>query len=202
MVNGEVGVIETLEALGREHGVLRRRDLVGVHLSHAWLDHLEERVLKLGPGLYGLRGSGPYPYPLQACVRVPKGVLCLKSALHLHGLIPWPSEVWMALPHKAHVPRVLHPPMRFIRTTPRFHAADVQTLAAGRSSVCVYSLERTLIDCIRHQVKLDPAWVRSVWRTAISREPALGDRVQALAHLRHARAPVRRFLEDVSLLAA
>lgn len=52
--------------------------------------------MHVGRGLYRMAG-----------VRVPRSVVCLLSALRVHGIgTQAPAEVWLAIPHTAREPRL------------------------------------------------------------------------------------------------
>jgi len=58
-------------------------------------------------------------HPLaEVCKRVPKGIVCLLSALRFHGLTTQqPHEVWLALDGKARQPRVDHLALQIVRSS-------------------------------------------------------------------------------------
>lgn len=52
----------------------------------------------------------------EAAVQVPRGVVCLLSALQFHGIgTQAPFEVWLAMPNKLATPKLDHPAMRAVR---------------------------------------------------------------------------------------
>ena len=53
---------------------------------------------------------------VEACKRVPHGVVCLLSALRFHDLTTQaPFEVWLAIGTKARLPKLDYPPLRIVR---------------------------------------------------------------------------------------
>jgi predicted transcriptional regulator of viral defense system len=106
--------------LARSKGVLRTRDVDNAGASRALLAALtdEGKLLKLGRGLHALpdRAASAYDSFAEVAARSESGVLCLLSALRFHDLTTQQSsEVWLAIPHKAHAPRYDYPPLRVIR---------------------------------------------------------------------------------------
>jgi hypothetical protein len=188
--------IEFIQRLGAERGAFRRRDLVRQGISHAWVDHLGWIVAKLGPRVYGLWGTA-VPAQVQVCARVPSGILCLRSAMHVHGISESPPEVWIAIGRRAYQPHIADPATRFVRCSEALHPHDVQQSTVEGFRVSVYSVERTFIDCVRHRNLLGTEWVRRAWREWLL---SLGSRerrhLEALARQRHAYAPVKRLLTD------
>src|SRR5881398_3270750 len=106
--------------LVRRAGVLRPRDLAQHRIPRQYLLRLQRRgqVQKVGRGLYVASEAHLTEHHslVEACKRVPNGVICLLSALRFHGLTTQsPHEVWMALSRKARRPRENHPPLRIVR---------------------------------------------------------------------------------------
>ena len=77
-------------------------------------------VTRVSRGLYMLTdGEISESHPLaEVCKRVPKGIVCLLSALRFHGLTTQqPHEVWLALDGKARQPRVDHLALQIVRSS-------------------------------------------------------------------------------------
>src|SRR6266516_3204536 len=71
-----------------------------------------------GQGLYRLtEAEQKERYSLaMACARVPRSVVCLLSALRVHGIgTQAPAEIWLAIPHKARIPRLPELRLRIVR---------------------------------------------------------------------------------------
>ncbi len=88
----------------------------------------------------------------EAAKRVPRGVVCLVSALAYHDLTDQlPRAVWMAIGTKAWMPREGRPVMRFVRFTDAFLTDDVHTVSIESVSVKVFGVAKTIADCFRHR---------------------------------------------------
>jgi hypothetical protein len=75
-------------------------------------------VVRLARGLYQLPDAAldPQQSLAEAARLVPKGVICLASALAVHGLTDqMPPKVWIAIGRKDWRPRVTYPPIRVAR---------------------------------------------------------------------------------------
>ena len=75
-------------------------------------------VERVARGLYRLADAEPTEhYSLAAvCTRVPGAIVCLLSALSVHGLgTQLPRQVWIAIPHKARTPRLPELPVKVVR---------------------------------------------------------------------------------------
>ena len=92
--------------LVRSLGLIRPRDLEPIGIPRISLTRAVRRgqLERVGRGLYGLPGRQVSAHGVLAEVarRVPKGVVCLLSALRFHGLTTQaPFEVWLAIENKA-----------------------------------------------------------------------------------------------------
>ena len=110
---------EKVLKLVRKAGVLRPRDLDPYDIPRTYLSRLcaTGKLQRIGRGLYVLPGSGVSEHHslAEACKRVPKGVVCLLSALRFHDLTTQsPFEVWLAIGEKAWRPRLEYPPLRIV----------------------------------------------------------------------------------------
>ena len=86
------------------------------------------------------------------CARVPDSVLCLLTALQVHGIgTRLPAEVWLAVPNKARAPRVKGIRLRLVRFSgAAWNFGIVETkFEGGRARIT--SPARTVLDCFRYQ---------------------------------------------------
>jgi len=169
-------IVSRLES-ARDHvrrlGVFRSRDLVGAGYSREHLRRLVRRdhVRQLGRGLYASEDfDGDQNQSLvEAAKRVPRGVVCLVSALQFHGIgTQSPHRVWLALPRGSNRPRGVKLPLQFAQFSGIAYKFGIEehTLAGG--TVHVYSPAKTVADCFKYRKKygLDVAVeaLREGWR--------------------------------------
>jgi predicted transcriptional regulator of viral defense system len=105
----------------------------------------------------------------QVAKKVPKGVICLLSALQYHELTTQlPHEVWVAIAEKARRPRIEYPPVRIVRFSGPALAQGVETHEIEGVRVRITSVAKTLADCFkyRNKIGLDVALeaLREAWR--------------------------------------
>jgi predicted transcriptional regulator of viral defense system len=148
----------TLDLL-RNRGAVRPRDLDphGIPRHYLYLLHSEGSVDRVSRGLYTSAGSAPSEHHslAEAAVRVPSGVVCLLSALRLHGLTTqMPFRVWMALEEKAWQPRVDHPPMHFFHFSGAAWTYGVERHVIEGVPVRAYSVAKTVADCFKYRNKI------------------------------------------------
>jgi len=107
-----------------------------------------------GRGLYRLADAEPTEhYSLaMACARVPNSVVCLLSALRVHGIgTQAPAEVWLAIPHKARRPRLSEIRLRVVRFSGPAWTFGVQETAFEGVPARITTPARTVADCFRFE---------------------------------------------------
>src|SRR5690606_26176249 len=106
-------------ALLRRRGLTRLSEFRRAGITAATISRLEANgaITRLARGLYQLADADvDANHTLaEASKLVPKGVICLTSALAYHGLTDQiPARVWLAIGLKDWRPRLTYPPMRFV----------------------------------------------------------------------------------------
>lgn len=114
-------------------------------------------VIRLARGLYQLPDAPLEAHHslAEAAKRVPKGVVCLVSALVYHELTDQlPSAVWMAIGTRDWKPKEGRPAIRIVRFTDTFLTDDVYTVDIENVPVKVFGVAKTIADCFRHRRKV------------------------------------------------
>jgi hypothetical protein len=156
---------KALAELGRRKSLFRPKDVDAIGVSRAWMPIalILGTVRQVAPGIYGRRYDS-YPEAAIAAARLPRGVACLTTALTLHGWADVPTlPVWWALPRTMRKPKRVPVEMRFIRLGPATFECDVERREFADVEVKVYSLERTLSDCMRWRTTLNPDPMSAWW---------------------------------------
>jgi predicted transcriptional regulator of viral defense system len=159
--------------LASARNLLRARDLTKLGLPTIVLTRLVQsgKLERVARGLYGLPGAGVSEHRSLAEVstRVPKGVVCLLSALRVHEIgTQSPFEVWIAIPQHMVTPRLDQPAIRVVRMSDQALADAVERLNVDGVAVPVFNAARTVVDCFRfrNKIGLDVALeaLRDGWR--------------------------------------
>lgn len=165
---------ENVLDLVRKAGVLRPRDLDAHGIPRTYLIrlHAAGKLQRIGRGLYVLPDSevSEHRSLAEACKRVPKGVVCLISALRFHELTTQaPFEVWLAIGEKAWRPRVDYPPLRIVHFSSAALQSGVEKHQIEGVTVPVFNPAKTVVDCFkyRNKIGLDIAVeaLRECWRS-------------------------------------
>jgi len=148
----------------KQQSTLRPRDLDTYDIPRVYLNRLHKlgRVTRVGRGLYMLPEADITEHHtlVEASQRVPKGVVCLLSALRFHGLTTQsPSEVWMAIDNKAHAPQVDYPPLRLVHFSGAALTTGIEEKEIEGVPVKIYNPAKTVADCFkfRHKIGSDVA---------------------------------------------
>ena len=143
----------------REKGLVRPRDVEAIGIPRKYLSRLVERGLieRVGRGQYMAADAEwtQYHTLVQAAARVPRGVLCLLTALRFHDLTTeLPREVWMAVDPRAGQPRDPHLALRIVRFSGAALTAGIEEHAIEGVPVRVYSPAKTVVDCFKFRHKI------------------------------------------------
>ena len=153
--NAERRVVQHL----KKHGIQRTHELEKLGASRQYLSNLVDRgvIMRVQRGLYALPNGDMSEHRsiVEACKRVPKGVVCLLSALRFHDLTTQlPSQVWMAIDVKARRPSAPSSPIKFVRFSGEALMAGVKTHRIEGVPVQVYSSAKTVADCFKYRNKI------------------------------------------------
>jgi predicted transcriptional regulator of viral defense system len=159
--------------LARARKLLRARDVAEHGLPTIALTRLVQagKLQRVARGLYGVPGAKTSEHRSLAEVsaRVPKGVVCLLSALRVHEIgTQAPFEVWLAIPQHMATPRLNQPAIRVVRMSDEAMAEGVERRNIDGVKVPVFNAARTVVDCFRfrNKIGLDVALeaLRDGWR--------------------------------------
>jgi predicted transcriptional regulator of viral defense system len=152
---------ERVLELANQRGLICTRDVEAEGLHTQVLTRLvrEGRLERASRGHYRL----PDPdYELTehhglvlAATAVPRGVVCLLSALQFHVVgTQLPRQIWMALPRKTRAPVIGYPPVRIVRVSGEAFTAGVEEHILERQTVRIYDVGKTVVDCFKFRNKI------------------------------------------------
>ncbi|MAF58619.1 type IV toxin-antitoxin system AbiEi family antitoxin domain-containing protein [Ponticaulis sp.] len=140
----------------RDRGIVRLSEFKAAGITAATIGRMREDgdVMRLARGLYQLPDA-----PLdvnhslaEAAKRVPKGVVCLTSALAFHELTDQlPRSVWLAIGKNDWSPTDDETSLRIVRFTDKLLKEDVETTSIEGVPVKVFGVAKTISDCFRHR---------------------------------------------------
>jgi predicted transcriptional regulator of viral defense system len=155
---------QQLLSLARRSGVIRPGDVRAKGIAPVYLTRLVRSgaLVRVGRGLYSLAGGAPTAdrTVVEAACHVPRGVVCLLSALRLHGLTTQtPPAVWMAIDVKARRPAAAGPPLEIVRMSGPALTQGIEERTLEGVRVRLYGPAKTVADCFkfRNKIGLDVA---------------------------------------------
>jgi predicted transcriptional regulator of viral defense system len=150
---------QAILALASQRVLLRARDLTAQALPTVVLSRLVTagKLERVARGIYSLPGSslGEHRSLAEVALRVPRGVVCLLSALRVHGIgTQAPFEVWLAIPPRTPVPRLSQPAIHVVRMSGPALTEGVERIQVDGVSVPVYCAAKTVADCFKYRNKI------------------------------------------------
>ena len=195
--------MEAALELLRQRGTLRPRDLARHDIPPDYLDRLHRlgRVDRVARGLYAWPDAevSEHHSLAEAARLIPRGVVCLLSALRFHGLTTQsPREVWLTLPSKAWAPRVEYPRLRIIRASGPALTAMVEQRRVEGVDVKTYSPAKTVADCFKHRSKVGLDVALEALRDAFRGRKVTMDELWAAARVCRMENVMRPYLESLA----
>lgn len=148
----------------------------------------EGAIIKVKPGLYRVANVGEMVLPLpkmkgsgstisqeiiDVCKALPDGVICLASALAFYDLTTFnPSEIYVAIPNAAKVPKIDFPPLRVFYFRERFYKPGIERIEVPNCTIKIYSKEKTICDMFRYRNKYGEDLALEGLKTYLSRKEA------------------------------
>jgi len=140
-------------------GILKTSEAMkaGIHPRILYELRDEGLIERLEEGLYGLPGLPDIGQPDFVLVhkRVPKGVVCLVSALYFHNLtLQIPKCVDIAVRQKYRTPLIQYPPVHFHWYSDAYYEEGIEIHQIDSFPIKIYSMEKTIVDCFKHRNKI------------------------------------------------
>lgn len=145
-------------------GILRAAQVraLGIHSRTLYALRDAGELEQIARGLYRLRDLPLLGHPdlVAIALKVPRGVICLLSALSIHGLTTQlPHEIYVALKRGSEAPRLRRPPLRVFSFSGPSFAEGIEVRNVDGVGLRVYSPAKTVADCFkfRNKIGLDVA---------------------------------------------
>jgi len=147
-----------------KQGLIRARDLDRLAIPRAYLKRLVDRgeLERVDRGLYRLPGAKVTEHHalVEVSLRVPHAIVCLLSALQLHGLtVESPHQVWVMIDNRARHPKIGYPSLKVVRASGKARTHGVESNIFEKTEIKVTTPAKTVADCFRYRrhVGLDVA---------------------------------------------
>ena len=142
-----------------ERGMARLSEIVATGVTAAAVSRLEREgsIIRLSRGLYQLSDAALDQHHMlaEAAKLIPRGVICLASALAYHELTDQiPRRVWIAIGQKDWKPHLTYPQVRIVRFSNADLTRHVETRHIEGVPVRVTNPARTVVDLFRYRSKI------------------------------------------------
>jgi len=140
-------------------GLLRTAEAMrlGIHPRIIYQLRDEGLLEQLAKGVYRLVEVPDFSEPDLVLVskKIPQGVICLISALAYYEMTTQiPHFVYIAIPTKSKRSNLDYPPIRYFHCSEKVYSAGLKTILIGDYPVKIYSIEKTLADCVKFRNKI------------------------------------------------
>lgn len=151
--------VQALHTFETHGGILSTSQALrlGIHPRTLYALRDEAKLERMERGLYRLANSKPLGSPdlVTVALKVPKGVVCLISALAIHRMTTQiPHAVYLAIPANDQAPALQYPPLRLFWYSKTVYENGIVQEKMDRTPIRVYSPEKTLADCFKYRNKL------------------------------------------------
>ena len=164
-------------ALLKRRGMTRLAEFTEAGITATTVGRMERagEVVRLARGLYQLPDTAldAQQSLAEAARLVPKGVICLASALAFHGLTDqMPPKVWIAIGRKDWRPRLTYPPIRIARFSDELLQRSVERKRIAGTLVPVFDVAKTVADLFRYRRTVGDALAIEGLRQALRQRKA------------------------------
>jgi predicted transcriptional regulator of viral defense system len=195
--------IETALQIFKKNKVMRSAEIFEAGIQPRTLYQMRDDGLLVqeGRGLYRLANEQIWSDPDIALVslRIPKGVVCLISALYFHQITTQiPHEVYMALPKDSEKPRIQHPPMRFFWISPKPFKAGIEKHTIDNVDVKVYGVAKTIADCFKFRNKIGMDVALEALQEGLQQKLCTPEEILQFARIDHVERIMLPYLEALA----
>lgn len=139
------------------------------------------------------------PDLVAVATRMPKAVLCLVTALHLHGLTQEiPRAVHVALPRGVHPARLHHPPLEVYHFSASSYSAGVEDREVDGVAVRVTIPAKSVADAFKFRSRVGLESAIDALKQALAARAATPAEIDRMARVCRVQAIIRPYLEALS----
>ena len=132
----------------------------------------------------------------EAALRVPRGTVCLLSALRFHNFTTQiPSRVWLAIDANSWSPQESDIPLRIVRFSGEALTAGVEEHVIEQVPVKIYSAAKTVADCFKFRNKIGLDVALEALRESLQERKCTVDAIWKYAKICRISNVIRPYLE-------
>jgi predicted transcriptional regulator of viral defense system len=198
------GNFQSLIKIFQQHkGVMKSSQLFKLGVQPRILYAMRDNglIVREGRGLYRLANEQVWSDPDLAVVSllIPKGVICLISALYFHQITTQiPHQVYVALPKDSEKPRIKYPPTRFFWISPAPFQAGIEKHKVDSVDIRVYSVAKTIADCFKFRNGIGMDVALEALREGLRQKKATLNEIQRFARVDRVERIMQPYLEALT----
>ncbi len=198
----EINNTKLIDFFKKSGGLAGYAEIIGAGFNKAILKSVlnSGQIQKIDRGLYRLSAGSLLSNPdvVAASIKVPKGILCLLSALSFHeATSEIPRYVDIAIPRGKHANKIKYPPVRFYRYAPNIWEAGLEEHEIKGRRIRVYSLARTVVDCFKFRNKIGLDVARDALKVAVAEKGIKPKEIMRYAKLCRVESIIKPILEAI-----
>ncbi|MBL7131067.1 MAG: transcriptional regulator [Candidatus Omnitrophica bacterium] len=164
---------ELINFLKKRGGVASYAEIIGAgfNKAHIKISLNSGQIQRVDRGLYSLSDGMSLSNPdlVAVSIKVPKGTVCLLSALAFYEATDEiPKYVDIAIPRGVHANKIKYPPVKFYRFAPSAWKVGIEKHEIEGHEIKVYSLAKTIADCFKFRNKIGVDVARDALKVAIT----------------------------------
>lgn len=154
-----INKMDRILKLARKSKILTAAEVRSHGIHHEYLRQMcaEGMLVRDGRGVYSLPDQDITVHHglALAAKAVPKGVICLLSALRFHEIgTQAPHEIWMAIDRRSAQPRVKHLKMRIVRFSGASLTEGIERHSIEGVDIAFYNPAKTIADSFKYRNKI------------------------------------------------
>ena len=174
--------------LAKKLGSVRIKDFLeyGIHPEFARRLVVKEIFVRSSRGLYSLAESEITEHHSFAILgkRIPKGVVCLTSALRFHNIgTQLPRKIWLALEKGSAQPRLSYPPLSIVRFSGPAFSEGIEEHQIEGVIVKIYNPAKSVADCFKFRNRIGLEAALEAARECLRERKATSDQIYHYAKI-------------------
>lgn len=155
-------------------------------------------IKRIDRGIYALPEGSSFSNPdfILVSIKVPRGVICLLSALAFYEATnEIPKYIDMAIPRGAGRKSIKHPPVRFYSFEPKAWVEGIEYIETKGHIIKIYCLARTVADCFKFRNKIGMDVARAALKVALCEKNISPKEIMHYAKINRVERIVKPLLE-------
>lgn len=188
--------------LTRKLGTIRIKDLLEREIHPEFARRLvgKEMLVRTGRGLYTLADAEITEHHDFAVVgkRLPKGVICLTSALRFHGIgTQLPRKIWLAIKKGSAQPHYSYPQISVVRLSGLSFSEGIEEHTIEGVAVSIYNPAKTVADCFKFRNRIGLEAAIEAVRESLYERKATSDEIYHYAGICRVWNVMKPYLEAI-----